>query len=222
MPPPSNFRLEKHFRKRMGQFHISLWGLWWCFFSCGCRYQSPSLEDKMCWGTGRKAAVREEECSDLQYKFTVRDKWREERCGLSMYRIFFRNKNNQYFRGDALTNNSTNRQKSARPRSASPKSEDEVKGQRSRYSPVSWGRRRTGLRSEACPPAAAPSPLSSLHEAGHRKKTWWNQPYSLSVILRGLMIPRETQKHVFPQNPSPTSSKEADLEEISQNKRVLD
>lgn len=42
------------------------------------------------------------------------------------------------------------------------------RGQRSRYSLVSWGKRRTGLRSEACPPAEAPSPLSSFHEAGQR------------------------------------------------------
>lgn len=43
------------------------------------------------------------------------------------------------------------------------------RGQRSEYSLVSWGRRRTERRPVACHPAEVPSPLSTSHEAGHRR-----------------------------------------------------
>lgn len=38
------------------------------------------------------------------------------------------------------------------------------------YSPASWGRRRTVLRSAACRPAGAPSPPSWFRKAGRRRK----------------------------------------------------
>ncbi len=51
------------------------------------------------------------------------------------------------------------------------------RGQTSGYSPVSWGKRRTGLRSKACHPAEAPSPPASSHEAaqrGHKPCESWH------------------------------------------------
>lgn len=53
------------------------------YFSSECHHQRLNLEEGPCWSTGRKAAVKEKECTDkggLELGCLQED-WREKRCG---------------------------------------------------------------------------------------------------------------------------------------------
>lgn len=72
----SNFRLKTHFIKEMERFHITVLRVFFLY-----QYQSLNVEDKKCWGTGRKTAVREKECTDKGLSSVEEDWSGKTQCG---------------------------------------------------------------------------------------------------------------------------------------------
>lgn len=130
----------------------------------------PQSNERFCWGTGRKKAVREKECNDNDQRRRRKRRNTGTASKHVVYTIFVSIPQTSNTASDFHILVNSRMQPWLKTLVAAKHHQPNKTPLPGNYSPASWGRRRTVLRSAACRPAGAPSPPSWFRKAGRRRK----------------------------------------------------
>lgn len=136
----------------------------------------PQSNKRFCWGTGRKKAVREKECNDNDQRRRRKRRNTGTASKHVVYTIFVHKL--EILLQISTSHVNSRMQPWLKTLVATKHHQPNKTPLLGNYSPASWGRRRTVLRSAACRPAGAPSPPSWFRKAGRRRKHVRNQSHT--------------------------------------------